>query len=129
MSSALHIDPGDPTPIWNQIEESLRRLVAAGVLKPGASVPSVRELARDLNINPATVAKAYQHLTDAGVFTVRRGNGTYVADSPPAMSRAERTRILKAAAARFASLAATLGANEREAAEALAAEWKKGARS
>lgn len=122
----IRIDPADATPIWSQIEESLRRLVASGALKPGAAVPSVRDLARDLNVNPATVAKAYQRLTDAGVFAVRRGEGTYVADAPPAMSRAERARILKDAAVRYASLAATLGADEKEAADALAAAWKKG---
>ena len=56
----------------------------------------------DLRINPATVAKAYQRLTDAGVLTVRRGEGTYVADAPPAMSKAERARILSEAAGRYA---------------------------
>jgi GntR family transcriptional regulator len=122
----IRIDPADATPIWSQIEESLRRLVASGALKPGAAVPSVRDLARDLNVNPATVAKAYQRLTEAGVLAVRRGEGTYVADAPPAMSRGERARILKDAAVRYASLAATLGADEKEAADTLAAAWKKG---
>ena len=124
--NAIRIDPADATPIWSQIEESLRRLVASGALKPGAAVPSVRDLARDLNVNPATVAKAYQRLTEAGVLAVRRGDGTYVADAPPAMSRAERTRILKDAAVRYASLASTLGVDEKEAADALAAAWMKG---
>jgi GntR family transcriptional regulator len=122
----IRIDPADATPIWSQIEESLRRLVASGALKPAAAVPSVRDLARDLNVNPATVAKAYQRLTEAGVLAVRRGEGTYVADAPPAMSRAERARILKDAAVRYASLATTLAADEKEAADALAAAWRKG---
>lgn len=130
----LRIDPSDATPIWSQIEEGMRRLVAAGALKPGAPVPSVRDLAKDLRINPATVAKAYQRLTDAGVLMVRRGDGTYVADSPPPLSRADRSRILRDAAARYASLAATLGVTPDEAAGALAAAWRsldsrKGARS
>ncbi len=94
--------------------------------RPDAALPSVRDLARELNVNPATVAKAYQHLTEAGILVVRRGEGTYVADAPPAMSRAERTRILKDAAVRYASLAATLGVEEKEAADALAAAWRKG---
>ena len=87
----LRIDPSDATPIWSQIEEGLRRLVASGALAPRAVVPSVRDLAKELRVNPATVAKAFQRLTDAGVLTVRRGDGTYVADAPPAMSRTERT--------------------------------------
>ena len=130
----LRIDPSDATPIWSQIEEGLRRMVAAGALRPGAPVPSVRDLARDLRINPATVAKAYQRLTDAGILMVRRGDGTYVADAPPPTTRAERTRTLREAATRYASLAATLGVTTEEAAVALAAAWrsldqKKGART
>jgi len=127
--ATLRIDPTDPTPIWSQIEGAVRRLVASRALPPGAAVPSVRDLARELNVNPATVARAYQRLTESGVLVVRRGEGTYVASSPPTMARAERTRQLRDAASRYASLAVTLGADEQEAAEALAAEWKKGARS
>ncbi len=125
----LQIDPSDATPIWSQIEEGIRRLVASGALAPGAAVPSVRDLARELTVNPATVARAYQRLAEAGVLTVRRGDGTYVADAPPAMSRSERSRILRDAASRYAGLAATLGASRDEAAEALLAAWKKGAKA
>jgi DNA-binding transcriptional regulator YhcF (GntR family) len=125
----LRIDPLDPAPIWSQIEEGVRRLVASRALKAGALVPSVRDLARELNVNPATVAKAYQRLSESGILVVRRGDGTYVADAPPAMSRAERSRILREAAARYASLAATLGASEPEASETLAAVWRKGTSS
>jgi GntR family transcriptional regulator len=122
----LRIDPSDATPIWSQIEEGIRRLVASGALKPGAPVPSVRELASELRINPATVARGYQRLAEDGILTVRRGDGTYVADAPPAMSKAEKTRILREGAARYASLAATLGLGEDEAADAFHAIWKKG---
>jgi GntR family transcriptional regulator len=124
--TALRIDPKDPAPIWSQIEEGVRRLVASSALAPGAAIPSVRDLARELNVNPATVAKAYQRLTEAGVLEVRRGDGTYVAQAPPPMSRSERSKILRDAATRYASLASTLGIDEDEAAKALVAAWKKG---
>ena len=127
--AALRIDPSDATPIWSQIEEGLRRLVASGALAPGAVVPSVRDLARELRVNPATVAKAFQRLTDAGVLTVRRGDGTYVADAPPAMSRTERARILRDAASRYANLASTLGVTREDAEDALRTAWKKGDKS
>ncbi len=127
--STLRIDPTDATPIWSQIEEGVRRLVASGSLKPGAPVPSVRDLARDLRINPATVAKAYQRLTEAGVLAVRRGEGTYVAEAPPAMSRAERARILRESAGRYANLAATLGVTRDDAEETFRAAWPKGGKS
>jgi GntR family transcriptional regulator len=121
----LRIDPSDATPIWSQIEEGIRRLVASGALKPGAPVLSVRELASELRINPATVARGYQRLAEDGILTVRRGDGTYVADAPPAMSKAEKTRTLREGALRYASLAATLGVTEDEAADALRTAWKK----
>jgi len=122
---ALHVNPSDATPIWSQIEEGLRRLVASGALPPGGAVPSVRELAKELRVNPATVAKAYQRLADAGVLAVRRGEGTYVADSPPALPRGERNRALREGAARYASLAVTIGASREEATSELLSAWKR----
>lgn len=111
----LKLDPGHPLPIWAQIEEAVRRAVASGQLTSGSPMPSVRELARDVVVNPATVAKAYQHLCGAGVLVVRRGEGTYVADAPPAMSRGERGKVLKEAAVRYATVARTIGASADEA--------------
>ena len=122
---ALHVDFASATPIWSQIEEGIRRLIASAALPPGGAVPSVRELARDLRVNPATVAKAYQRLAEAGVLAVRRGEGTFVADEPPAMARAERTRVLKDGATRYAALASSLGATSDDATGELAAAWKK----
>ena len=123
MSHALRVDPRDAVPIWRQIEDGVRRLVASGALASGASVPSVRDLARDLRVNPATVSKAYQRLTDAGVLEVRRGEGTFVAAAPPAMARSERKRTLREAAARYAAIAVTLGAKESDAVEQLRNAW------
>jgi GntR family transcriptional regulator len=125
MARSLHVDPAAATPIWSQIEEGVRRLVASGALAAGGPVPSVRDLARELRVNPATVAKAYQRLTDAGLLTVRRGEGTFVADAPPAMARAERTRELRDGATRYASLAITLGSAANEAASELTTAWKR----
>jgi GntR family transcriptional regulator len=123
MSPTLRIDPSAALPIWSQIEEAIRQHVARGVLAPGAVVASVRELARDLKVNPATVSRAYQALTDAGVLEVRRGDGTYVAEAPPSLPRASRARLLREAARRYAASVATLGAERGEAAEALDAAW------
>ena len=69
MRRTLQIDAASAIPIWNQIEDGLRRLVASGTLAANAAVPSVRDLARDLQVNPATVSKAYQRLTDGGVLS------------------------------------------------------------
>ena len=101
----------------------MRRLVASGTLAGGDSVPSVRDLARDLRVNPATVSKAYQHLADAGVLEVRRGDGTYVSTSAPSLSRGQRSRALREAALRFASVAATFGVSRDESLDELRAAW------
>jgi len=123
MYPSLHVDPTDAAPIWRQIEERVRRLVAAKSLAPGAPVPSVRELARSLRVNPATVAKAYQRLTDAGVLKVLRGEGTFVADHPPALPDGERERVLADGAGRYASMAMSVGATLPQAAGQLAQAW------
>ena len=104
------INPADPAPIWRQIEEGVRRLIALGALQPGAPVPSVRDLARDLRVNPNTVARAYQRLAEGGVLSVRRGEGTYVADQPSQPKKAQRNEALRDAANRYASTAIAVGA-------------------
>ncbi len=125
MRSLLHVNPSDAAPIWRQIEEGLRRLVASRALPPGAAVPSVRDLARDLRVNPATVAKAYQRLVDAGLLETRRGDGTYVAEAaPPALKARERRQVLDAGALRFLGQALEAGAGLEEAEEALRRAWK-----
>src|SRR5713101_4627721 len=125
----LRVDPRDALPIWKQIEEGLRRLVGTGGLQPGRPVPSVRDLARDLRVNPMTVSKAYQRLADAGVLVVRRGEGTFVADGPPQLTRAEQARAMREGASRYVSLALTVGASKDEAAREVAAAWDGARRS
>src|SRR5712692_7428947 len=96
------IHPTNASPIWLQIEEGVRRMITLGSLTPGDAVPSVRDLAKTLRVNPNTVARAYQRLTDAGVLAVKRGEGTYVADGPPPLPRGEKERVLAEAALRYA---------------------------
>jgi len=119
----IRVDPTLPTPLWSQIEETVRHLVASGALRPGDPLPSVRDLARELRINPNTVAKAYQRLAEAGVLESRRGEGTFVAERPPAMPLAEKARRLREGATRLAMLAVNLGATRAEAVSALQAAW------
>jgi GntR family transcriptional regulator len=125
MSLGLRIDPKDAVPIWKQIEDSVRRMVAQGALPAGAAVPSVRDLARELGVNPATVSKAYQGLCDGGVLEVRRGAGTFVSGSPPPRARGERAREMKEAATRYVAVAATIGADVDEAVDQVRAAWPK----
>ena len=124
MKAILQVNPSEAAPLWRQIEEGVRRLVASGGLSAGALMPSVRDLARELGVNPNTVVKAYQHLVEAGVLSVRRGDGTYVADSPPGFRASERALLLREGALRFASTALITGADLPEATTFLATAWK-----
>jgi GntR family transcriptional regulator len=119
------INPADPAPIWRQIEEGVRRLIALGALLPGAPVPSVRDLAKDLRVNPNTVARAYQRLTEGGVLSVKRGEGTYVADEPPVPRKAERNEALRDAATRYASTSIAVGASLGDAVDELNAAHER----
>ena len=125
MRNALHVDPGDAAPIWRQIEEGIRRLVVSRSLSPGAVIPSVRELARELQVNPATVSRAYRCLTDSGLLVVRRGEGTFVAEAPPAFDQAEQLRELRQGALRYATLSLACGVKENRAVEMLREVWRK----
>lgn len=111
----LTINPRDAVPIWKQIEQEIRRLVAIGRLTPGEAVPSVREVSKDLRVNPATVQKAYQRLCDEGLLAVRRGEGTFVQGQAAKLDGEHRREELREAAVRYASLAATIGATTVEA--------------
>ncbi|HYI11540.1 MAG TPA: GntR family transcriptional regulator [Thermoanaerobaculia bacterium] len=119
------INPTTAAPIWRQIEEGMRRMISLGTLTPGAAVPSVRELAQHLRVNPNTVARAYQRLTDAGVFAVRRGEGTFVAETPVALKKSERNETLRDAAATYAGTAVAVGASLEQAAAELESSYER----
>jgi GntR family transcriptional regulator len=123
---AIRIDPSSAVPIWKQIEDAVRSGVASGALPPGEPIPSVRALATDLVVNPATVARAYQRLVDDGILVVRRGEGTFVAERPRTPGKLERARILREGAARYAQVAAVAGADFDQAVEELAAVMNAG---
>lgn len=73
-----HLDPRSPTPLYAQIAERLRLAIAAGELNPGDHLPSVRQLAAKLRVNPATAVQAYRELESAGFVELRQGAGSFV---------------------------------------------------
>lgn len=90
----LHISAADGVPIYQQIVQQIKSLVAAGRLAPGEELPPIRVLAEQLVVNANTVARAYRELAAAGVLTNRRTAGTYVADSALPLAREQCLDIL-----------------------------------
>ena len=76
----VSINTTDPRPIYVQIMDEVRRALVVGTLRSEDPLPSVRQLAADLRLNPNTVAQAYRELEREGVVYVRRGQGTFVAE-------------------------------------------------
>ena len=90
----LHISSHDGVPIYLQIVNQVKYLIASGRLEAGEELPPIRSLAEQLLINPNTVARAYRELEMAGVVTKRRTAGTYVSDTRSPLARRERMKIV-----------------------------------
>ena len=87
LDDLIRFDESAPMPVYAQIADELRRAVVAGRWAPGEKVPSVRELAIAIRVNPNTVAKVYDLLVDEGVLRVRRGVGVFVDRVPTPAGR------------------------------------------
>jgi GntR family transcriptional regulator len=92
----LQVNVDNGLAVYDQIVRQVKFAVADGALVAGELVPSVRELARDLAINPNTVARAYRQLQDDGVLEVVRGTGLAVADAARRHCQIERTKLIRA---------------------------------
>jgi len=90
----IHISSDDGVPIYLQIVNQVKYLVASGRLSAGEELPPIRTLAERLLVNPNTVARAYRELEMAGVVTKRRTAGTYVSDGGSPLEREVRLEIL-----------------------------------
>lgn len=90
----IHIAPDDGVPIYLQIVNQVKYLIASGRLSPGEELPAIRVLAERLVVNPNTVARAYRELEVAGVVEKRRTAGTFVSAAGSPLARRERLRIL-----------------------------------
>lgn len=92
----LSINPTDGLAIYDQIVRQMKYAVANGAVRSGELVPSVRELARELAINPNTVARAYRQLQAEGVLAPVRGTGLQVADGADGACRQQRIELIRA---------------------------------
>ena len=90
----IEISASDGIPIYQQIVNQVRYLIAAGRLQPSEELPPIRVLAEQLTVNPNTVARAYLELEHAGIVTKRHGSGTYVSAARRPLPQREKTKIL-----------------------------------
>lgn len=90
----IEISSSDGVPIYQQIVNQVRYLIAAERLRPGEELLPIRVLAEQLTVNPNTVARAYLELERAGIVTKRHGSGTYVAETRVPLRQREKVKIL-----------------------------------
>jgi len=112
MVHVFPVDAADPTPLYAQLDRSIRAAIASSRLRAGDKLPTVRQLAVDLRINANTVAKVYAELERAGVLVTQRGIGTFVRDIPtPAAptTRRDRERDLRPLVDRLLADASAIG--------------------
>lgn len=116
------IDPRSPTPLYEQIASRVRVAVASGDLRPGDALPSVRVLARELRVNPATVVQAYRDLALDGFVEMRHGQGTFVQDVPGFLRDEEKAAQAQKLVRTLLQDAARMGLGAEDIARALDAE-------
>lgn len=126
----IKLDFRSGTPIYLQIMEQIRQLVASGELQAGDQLPTVRQLATDLRINWNTVARAYKLLDEARLISTQQGRGTYIWEAPTeATTQALRQQALEGLTRRYLAEAARLGCLPEAVSAALAQymnPWKAG---
>ncbi|MEQ2009301.1 MAG: GntR family transcriptional regulator [Limisphaerales bacterium] len=110
----VHLNPSSGMPIYRQLFTQLRQRIVSGELAAAAQLPSVRELATELKINPLTVAKVFQMLEAEGLVETRRGLGTFVADGNVTRSQKEKRELIADAVAQVVAEARHLGMDEGE---------------
>jgi len=91
----IFINASSGVPIYRQIIQQIENGVAGGILNPGEQLPTVREVALKLTINPNTVARAYRELENSGVIESIQGRGTYVSKNVPHLSGKAREKMIK----------------------------------
>lgn len=118
------LDPRSPTPLYAQIATRLRMAIASGELRSGDGLPSVRQLASRLRVNPATVVQAYRDLEVDGLVTTRQGSGTFVQDVAADRRRRDRQKEAQRLIGELLARAASLGITAAELQDAIERELK-----
>ena len=129
MNLHLHLDPHSGLPVYRQMIDQIKYYVASGGLKTGDQLPSVRELAQRLSINPTTVVKAYAELEHEEVIEIRHGRGAFVAQSNSFASEFQKDRVVRRLARQLAVEARQIGAAHEMVLKVVNEEWENLAES
>ncbi|OAA29939.1 GntR family transcriptional regulator [Kosmotoga arenicorallina S304] len=89
------LSPTDPDPYYKQIEDQIKKEIISGRLKSGTKLPSVRALAKELNVSVITTKRAYAELEKEGLITTRQGQGTYVAEVDLKNIKVQKTKAIE----------------------------------
>ncbi len=108
----LQLNTNTGVPVYRQVMEQIRFYAASGVIRNGDQLPSIRELALSLHVNPTTIVKAYTELEHEKVIEMRHGKGAFLTQGAHPLSQAEVDESLRAAARPLAVQAAQMGANQ-----------------
>ena len=123
MNLLLHIDPHSGLPVYRQMIDQIKYYIASGTLKPGDQLPSVRELAQRLTINPTTVVKAYSELEHEQVIEIHHGKGAFVAQPNTMASEFQKDKVVRRLARQLAVESQQIGANYELVTRVLKDEW------
>ncbi len=120
----LRLDERSGVPVYLQLRDQVLHAIARGSLRRGDQLPTVREVAVALTVNPNTVNRAYAELEREGILQTQRGRGTFVADNARGDRRPHRIKLLELAE-RFVAQARSLGFEADEIARAAEAQLRK----
>ncbi|MBA2480651.1 MAG: GntR family transcriptional regulator [Planctomycetes bacterium] len=121
----FQVDPHSGVPVYRQVMDQLMYYIASGTLRAGDQLPSIRELSKNLRVNPTTVVKAYSELEHQGAIAMQHGKGAFVAEKAKGLSAHEREELLRASARTLAVEARQLGATPAQAAKILREEMER----
>jgi len=110
----LRLDYQSGEAIYRQIVEQIKYKIASGELKPNEQLPSIRDLAKQLKVNPRTVVKIYEELQSGGLVVRRQGQGVFVKNGQAAVPIHTRDKLIGEIARRMLAEAYRLGASEQE---------------
>jgi GntR family transcriptional regulator len=116
---AFRLDAHSGVPVYRQLIDQVLGAVATGVLQSGNQLPTVRQVAVDLAINPNTVMRAYREMEIRGILDTQQGSGTFIAEQRASIPKEERERQLAQLAGEFISRAGLLGLTLEEVIQAL----------